>query len=170
MRTRLTEVVALILLAGAVLVLVAFGQGWLIMASSGGCSSDDEKLIPALKEQKILAVHPGNVTAVGDPYSGCDRDDEYVYAGISYTFSGPFSDMLSFYSVLASRDGWRPVNESGEASSGVSKESTCFRKQIRGATAYLNLQPSDNQENGPGFSLTISASHGGFPSDGGVAC
>ncbi|WP_143591148.1 hypothetical protein [Thermoactinospora rubra] len=92
----------------AVTALLSSGLAYAALTSVTGseCTAAEEDLIPVLKAQKILAVHPRGALA-RDDYSGCFQDDPFPYAGRFYEFPGARKDYIAFYEAAVKADGWR---------------------------------------------------------------
>ncbi|MER8188179.1 hypothetical protein [Kitasatospora sp. NPDC094015] len=86
----------------------ACGVGWVVTGAFTGCSLRDANLSGDLEEDPILnaAALPGS-TRVGDPYSGCDEDDGFAYAGRGYDHPGNRADLVAHYRAAAVENGWQ---------------------------------------------------------------
>jgi hypothetical protein len=139
--------------------------------SLGGCSDRDERFAVALAELPILSAHPDAATPK-DRYSGCDTDDGFANAGQRYQTELDRESIMSFYRAAAAADGWQadgenpnPVPSAGLV---VSAAAGCYRKEIDGTTAHLNVWfpsdlniPGEIQEPKDVYGIDVTGSHDG---------
>jgi hypothetical protein len=124
------------------------------------CSAEDQDLIPILASQRILEAHPNGI-AEGDRHSGCNEDDPYAYAYVSYVYSGPFYEIRRHYERSVEADGWRKA-DTGDVR-------FCYSKEIQGVTAFLSVGRYEAGSE-KGFTVHISGSHLPIYSDAGFMC
>ncbi|WP_336211936.1 hypothetical protein [Nonomuraea sp. LPB2021202275-12-8] len=165
------RIVAALLIAGLIgmsgLAVVASTAGS-FLDSESGCAGAEERLLPALTSLAILDQAPGQAVPQGDRSTGCEPDDQFVYVGQSYRFSGARADVLSFYEQHAAQYGWRraPVTPSEPQD-----KSLCYTGSIGGARTFAYVWfPADSGLASPDeYNVTVSAREGETP-DNGVMC
>ncbi|MFI1992087.1 hypothetical protein [Actinoplanes sp. NPDC020271] len=137
----------------------------------GGCSARDERFAVVLVDLPIMSVHPDAATTK-DRYSGCDSDDGFAYAGQRYQTELDREAVMSFYRAAAAADGWQADGENPtpvpSADLVVSAAAGCFRKDIDGTTAYLNVWypsdlniPGEVQEPADVYGIEVTGSYDG---------
>ncbi|MEU8773588.1 hypothetical protein [Streptomyces sp. NPDC048606] len=133
-----------------------------VVGALTGCSARDASLSVDLSKDPILdAARPGS-TRVGEPYSGCDEDDGFAYAGRTYDHPGSRADLIAHYRAAATAHGWQP--DLSEATGGPH----CFTRRQGPLTLHLSLGFSDAYDI-PGqarskpseYSIELTASHDG---------
>ncbi|MEU4730149.1 hypothetical protein [Streptomyces sp. NPDC023588] len=152
---------AVVLLALAVPAACCAGV-WVAASAMIGCSQRGAHLADELQEDPILtAAWPGS-TQVGDPYSGCDEDDGFAYAGRTFDHPGSRDDLIAHYWVTATQHGWQP--DSSESMSGAH----CFTRQKGDLTIHLSMSfpdafniPGEPQAKPSEYTIELTASHDG---------
>ncbi|MBO3747221.1 hypothetical protein J5X84_14175 [Streptosporangiaceae bacterium NEAU-GS5] len=153
-----THVVALLAAAVPLAAVIVIG-GCLGRQDLNGseCSEADLALIPTLEKLSVISAHPSQATDEG-LRSGCYEDENYPYAGHAYTI-GAADTALPYYARLAKDDGWTPID-------GADATSRCYGKRIGAARAFLLV----TIESAARYSVTVNATHGDVPDDGGLLC
>ncbi|MEV0196556.1 hypothetical protein [Nonomuraea sp. NPDC050691] len=148
----------------ALAALLASGLAYtsLMTGPGSGCTPAEEDLVPVLRSQKVLAVHPDGALPRND-HSGCFPDDPFPYAGTFYEFAGPREQYTTFYGRAVRADGWRPIVTAQLS------EDVCYTKKIGDAVAFLSVT-EHSVEGVRGYGIDISASRGDVPADGGLMC
>ncbi|MEU3164148.1 hypothetical protein [Streptosporangium sp. NPDC006930] len=129
-----------------------------------GCTNSDKRLAPALKSLDIFDYRPLGAIPEKDIQTGCEPDDRYAYAEITYRFSSSKDSLLSFYRNAAIVDGW--TFEAPLLGPESQDSKLCFSKPVGDTTAllFLNiLQDKDKDQNGR-YLIGAAASHSGSAS------
>jgi hypothetical protein len=100
MSIRATAILVSIFFVGMLVFGIALSRGWFILGGTDGCTADDRRTVSILERNKFLGAYPAGVERKR-VFSGCEGDDEYVYAGASYIFSSDRTDIFPFYRVMA---------------------------------------------------------------------
>ncbi|MGW2049240.1 hypothetical protein ACWCPF_29250 [Streptomyces sp. NPDC001858] len=178
---KLKAVATLVLVGAGGMAVVAATGVWALSGGLYGCTRADEALAPSLASLPILDAYPSGTRLQGEPYSGCDEDDGFAYAGQYYRPTTSRAGVLAFYRQAATEDGWRltsanPSPSPAPGSLAVDTSALCFEKSVEGTTAHLavwfpsdlddsegesNIDSNSDGNSADEYGLDVTASHDG---------
>lgn len=144
--TALRTAATVVAIVGLAVASLAGFTWWALDGGLYGCTPRDVGFSDVLVRESALDLPPPGAAASGAPYSGCDDDEGFAYAGQSYLSATSPRAVLDHYRTATADLGWTPDG------------ARCFTREIDGVTAYLSVwfRPEAGERT-PDFFIEIRA-------------